>query len=158
MYARFERLTSLPVLLRVLEYYEGILILTTNRIKTFDIADQSRVNFAINYQKLTDTQKKSIYRHFIRQLTEDEVQDKQTLLDWPNIEDWVEANFDMLNGRQIRNVLFSAVSNAQSERNDKRLTMGHIKRILKETNQFENDTRNMLENARAAAEVGFDKR
>lgn len=31
------------VLLRVLEYYEGILILTTNRLRTLDIAVQSRI-------------------------------------------------------------------------------------------------------------------
>lgn len=31
------------VLLRVLEYYEGILILTTNRMRSLDIAVQSRI-------------------------------------------------------------------------------------------------------------------
>ena len=53
------------VLLRVLEYYDGILILTTNRLKTFDIAVQSRVNFAIKYKDLDDKQKKAIYKTFI---------------------------------------------------------------------------------------------
>lgn len=147
----------MTVLLRVLEYYDGILILTTNRIKTFDIAVQSRVNFAINYQKLNDTQKKNIYRNFVNQLKEDDVHNKQSLLKWPDTEEWAdETNFDMLNGRQIRNVLFSAASIAQWD-TDKRLKLEHIKKILKVTNEFENDTHNMLENARAAAEVGFDK-
>lgn len=31
------------VLLRVLEYYDGILFLTTNRLRSFDIAVQSRI-------------------------------------------------------------------------------------------------------------------
>ena len=33
----------MPVLLRVLEYYDGILILTTNRMRSLDIAVQSRI-------------------------------------------------------------------------------------------------------------------
>jgi hypothetical protein len=37
-----DRLTFI-VLLRVLEYYDGILILTTNRMRSFDIAVQSRI-------------------------------------------------------------------------------------------------------------------
>ena len=82
---------------------------------------------------------------------------KQQLLDWPNTEEWSdEARFARLNGRQIRNVLFSAVSIAQTDA-DKRLTIDHIKNIEKVTTEFENDTHSMLENARAAAEVGFDK-
>ena len=32
------------VLLRVLEYYNGILIMTTNRLKSMDIAVQSRIS------------------------------------------------------------------------------------------------------------------
>jgi hypothetical protein len=36
-----------PVLLRVLEYYDGILILTTNRMRCFDIAVQSRIRKSI---------------------------------------------------------------------------------------------------------------
>ena len=37
-----DQLTE-AVLLRVLEYYDGILILTTNRMKSFDVAVQSRI-------------------------------------------------------------------------------------------------------------------
>ena len=69
-----------PILLRVLEYYDGILILTMNRLKTFDIAVQSRVNFAIKYKDLDDRQKKAIYKTFIDQLTDNNITDKQQLL------------------------------------------------------------------------------
>jgi hypothetical protein len=37
------RTLTLVVLLRVLEYYDGILILTTNRMRSLDIAVQSRI-------------------------------------------------------------------------------------------------------------------
>lgn len=37
------------VFLRILEYYEGILVLTTNRMRSFDIAVQSRVRKYFTY-------------------------------------------------------------------------------------------------------------
>ena len=60
---------NMPVFLRILKYYDGILILATNRIKTFDIAVQSRVNRAIKFNNLNNEQKKKkIYKNFIDQL------------------------------------------------------------------------------------------
>ena len=61
----------------------------------------------------------------------------------------------MLNGRQIRNVLFSAASLAQGEP-DKGLKLEHIKKILKETVKFQTDINTMIETARREAEVGYD--
>ena len=47
-----------------MEYYEGILILTTNRIKTFDLAAQSRVHLAIRYQDLSIKDRQKIFTKF----------------------------------------------------------------------------------------------
>lgn len=144
-------------MLRVLEYYDGILILTTNRIRTFDIAVQSRVNFAITYKNLDDKQKKTIYSNFISQLNEDNTRNHEELVNWPESDEWNdEPPFRLLNGRQIRNVLFSAASIAQGDLRDHRLSLDHIKKILKETNNFQNDINIMYEKARAEAEVGFE--
>ena len=149
------------VLLRVLEYYDGILILTTNRLKTFDIAVQSRVNFAIKYKDLDDRQKKAIYKTFIEQLTDDNTTDKQQLLGWLDDEEQTEeyggSPFKELNGRQIRNVLFSAASIAQGD-SDKRLKLDHIKKILRETNNFVKDMEYMVQIARGEAEVAYSKK
>ena len=57
------------VLLRVVEYYEGILILTTNRIKTFDVVVQSRVHLVVRYQDLTVEDRKQVFKTFCSQLT-----------------------------------------------------------------------------------------
>lgn len=149
------------VLLRVLEYYDGILILTTNRLKTFDIAVQSRVNFAIKYKDLDDKQKKAIYKTFIEQLTDDNTTDKQQLLDWLDDDEQTEeyggSPFKELNGRQIRNVLFSAASIAQGD-SDKRLKLDHIKKILRETTNFVKDMEYMVQIARGEAEVAYSKK
>lgn len=145
------------VLLRALEYYDGILILTTNRIRTFDIAVQSRVNFAITFKNLDDKQKKTLYSNFINQLNKENTYDYEALKEWPKSEEWNdELPFRLLNGRQIRNVLFAAVSIAQGDKKDKRLHLAQIKRILKETNNFQNDINTMYERARAEAEVAFE--
>ena len=149
------------VLLRVLEYYDGILILTTNRLKTFDIAVQSRVNFAIKYKDLDDKQKKAIYKTFIDQLTDDNTTDKQQLLGWLDDDEQTEeyggSPFKELNGRQIRNVLFSAASIAQGD-SDKRLKLEHIRKILRETTNFVKDMEYMVQIARGEAEVAYSKK
>ena len=149
------------VLLRVLEYYDGILILTTNRLKTFDIAVQSRVNFAIKYKDLDDKQKKAIYKTFIEQLTDDNTTDKQQLLSWLDDDEQTEeyggSPFKELNGRQIRNVLFSAASIAQGD-SDKRLKLDHIRKILRETTNFVKDMEYMVQIARGEAEVAYSKK
>ena len=150
------------VLLRVLEYYDGILILTTNRLKTFDIAVQSRVNFAIRYKDLDDKQKKAIYKNFIEQLTDENTSDKQRLLDWLDDDEQTEeygggSPFKELNGRQIRNVLFTAASIARVDA-DKRLKLDHIKKVLRETTNFVKDMEYMVQIARGEAEVAYSKK
>lgn len=44
-----QRNAMVSVLLRILEYYEGILFLTTNRMRSFDIAVQSRIRKCITF-------------------------------------------------------------------------------------------------------------
>jgi hypothetical protein len=40
------------VFLRKLEYYQGIMLLTTNRVRDFDDAIQSRIHLMIRYDPL----------------------------------------------------------------------------------------------------------
>ncbi|XXH01760.1 hypothetical protein Hte_008121 [Hypoxylon texense] len=56
--------------LRALEYYEGILILTTNRVGTFDEAFKSRIQLALRYEKLEKHQREQIWRNFFKRLKE----------------------------------------------------------------------------------------
>lgn len=55
-------LTAL-VFLRALEYYSGILILTTNRIRAFDEAVINRMAMIAHYEKLDPAQKKHVRRN-----------------------------------------------------------------------------------------------
>lgn len=88
------------VFLRALEYYDGILILTTNRVGTFDEAFKSRIHLALLYPNLDEEQRAEIWRNFIHMLSR-----TKELVD---IED-LELNIHKLaqidiNGRQIRNI------------------------------------------------------
>ncbi|KAE8380481.1 P-loop containing nucleoside triphosphate hydrolase protein [Aspergillus bertholletiae] len=63
-----ERNALVSVFLRVLEYYEGILILTSNRVGTFDEAFISRIQLALHYPDLGPSQRYQIWQTFIDRL------------------------------------------------------------------------------------------
>lgn len=89
------------VFLRVLEYYDGILILTTNRVGTFDEAFKSRIHLALRYSNLDEDQRVEIWHNFIRMLakTKERVDIDDLEL---NVHKLAQVE---LNGRQIRNVI-----------------------------------------------------
>lgn len=61
-----ERNNIVSVFLRVVEYYEGIMFLTTNRESTIDPAFQSRINISLEYPELDRNCRKSIWETFLR--------------------------------------------------------------------------------------------
>lgn len=60
-----ERNKLVSIFLRVLEYYEGIMFLTTNRVQTFDAAFQSRIHISLEYPELDKPARKAIWRNFL---------------------------------------------------------------------------------------------
>ncbi len=122
---------------------------------------QSRVNFAIRYKDLDDKQKKAIYKNFIEQLTDENTSDRQQLLSWLDDDEQTEeyggSPFKELNGRQIRNVLFTAASIARVD-SDRRLKLDHIKKVLRETTHLVKDMEYMVQVARGEAEVAYSKK
>ena len=59
---------SSVVFLRMMEYYRGILFLTTNRVGHFDDAFVSRVHIVIEYQNLSETDRERIWSQFFNKL------------------------------------------------------------------------------------------
>ncbi|KAI1802975.1 hypothetical protein F4811DRAFT_527151 [Daldinia bambusicola] len=112
-----HRNALVSVFLRVLEYYEGILILTSNRVGTFDEAFKSRIQLAIHYSNLSFYQRTEIWKNFISRLEdlEEEEMDAADLKD--NIENL--AQFKM-NGREIRNAITNARQYTRWERKQQR--------------------------------------
>ena len=124
--------------------------MTTNRIRTLDFAVQSRINLAFKFDDLDNEQKKKIYMNFIKSLNSDSAE-KSRLEKWIDDEDSQEEyNFKSLNGRQIRNVLFSAATLGDSQK----LTLKNVKEILKHTISFNKDIESLMQNARKENIVG----
>ena len=53
------------VFLRTLEYYQGIMFLTTNRVTQIDDAIASRIHFKIKYTELSQEQREGIWKAFL---------------------------------------------------------------------------------------------
>jgi SpoVK/Ycf46/Vps4 family AAA+-type ATPase len=129
----FKRNGIVSVFLRMLEYYEGILFLTTNRLGTMDPAFQSRIHIGIKFNPLRTHVRKAIWKAFIKRLDETESVGQDELLE--NIETMSEWE---LNGREIRNVLTIAQSLALSKRKSGGgLRYEHVDQVADETMRFQ---------------------
>ncbi|KAG6355451.1 hypothetical protein INS49_003413 [Diaporthe citri] len=98
------------VFLRILEYYSGILFLTTNRVGTLDPAFRSRIHVTLYYRKLNRKRAIMIWKTNIRRLhkpNEDRAEQglKTVEFDEKSIVKYAEKHLADLkwNGRQIRN-------------------------------------------------------
>ena len=61
------------VFLRRLEYFEGILMLTTNRVEQFDEAFISRIHLAMNYPDLEPWMRKEIWTNALKRFPTGEI-------------------------------------------------------------------------------------
>jgi hypothetical protein len=98
------------VLLRVLEYYEGILFLTTNRVETIDHAFRSRVHLSIAYPPLSTDARRQLWRSTITRANRG--QEPKWLV--PDVLDHYEKI--AVNGREIRNLVRTGLALARSEK------------------------------------------
>ncbi|EGU88897.1 hypothetical protein FOXB_00555 [Fusarium oxysporum f. sp. conglutinans Fo5176] len=136
-----ERNALVSVFLRVLEYYDGILILTSNRVGIFDEAFKSRIQLNLRYRNLDRDQRLQIWKNFfirLRRLEEastrhsglsygakvDEMLDK--------LDELAEAN---LNGRQIRNAVSTARQLARYQKEP--LSYKHLTVVINEAKKFD---------------------
>lgn len=104
VYPQAELLTCCSVFLRVLEYYDGILILTTNRVGTFDDAFKSRIQLALRYPDLDEQQRREIWGNFFQMLRR-----TKERIDFEDLEMNVRKLSEVeINGRQIRNAITTA--------------------------------------------------
>ncbi len=108
----------------MLEYYSGILFLTTNRIGVIDEAFKSRVHICLRYPSIDLQSTRSIWENLLDRITRDnEAQrikiafDKEDLLNFAEMHyKRHEKTFTTWNGRQIRNAFQTAVALGQHDR------------------------------------------
>lgn len=99
-----ERNNLVAGFLRAMEYYQGILFLTTNRVGTFDDAFISRIHVSIHYPEFSERDRGEVWLSFIKKL-EKEKGDKLVVTDSAKkyIETSAELKAVKWNGREIRN-------------------------------------------------------
>jgi SpoVK/Ycf46/Vps4 family AAA+-type ATPase len=87
------------VFLRKLEYCEGIMFFTTNRVAEFDEAILSRIHLMLKYDGLSEDARKQIWGHFLNRAKTSqgvvEISEKEL----------VKLTESKLNGRQVRVLL-----------------------------------------------------
>lgn len=104
MPAKWWDLTVAIVFLREIEYYRGILFLTSNRVGKFDDAIVSRIHVVIHYKGLDDEYRTKIWNQFFDKL---EGERGSTIKIDNSARRYVLENKKMAemkwNGREIRN-------------------------------------------------------
>jgi len=124
--ADLARNALVSIFLRQLEYYQGILIMTTNMIGQCDPAFESRIHFCIRYPDLDFDSRKAVWKTFfskaLRNPGDISEEDINRLCKHP------------MNGRQIKNAVSSARSIALEQGSG--LLVEHIDTVLEVLNDW----------------------
>jgi SpoVK/Ycf46/Vps4 family AAA+-type ATPase len=112
------------VFLRLLEYHQGVLFLTTNRVKEFDPAFYSRISIALRYGNLEQSAREQIWNNLLKAAG-------VTGLDAQEL-----AKVD-INGRQIKTVIRLAQGLARQQ--GVPVGMQHVAQTLEIGRQFLED-------------------
>jgi len=129
------------VFLRQLEYFRGILFLTTNRVRTFDEAFQSRIHVSLRYLDLTSDAKRQIWVAFLKKARtgspylESSIADASDAISGLSRDQLHELGEKSVNGRQIKNVVRTA--NALATARKQLIGFGHLIEVLGMMDQFE---------------------
>ncbi|KAJ5776265.1 uncharacterized protein N7511_001276 [Penicillium nucicola] len=146
-----KRNSLVSVFLRVLEYFSGVIILTTNRVGEFDEAFRSRIHICLYYPKLEQDQTKEIWDMNIQRIKKSNL---EIDIDERKIKRYVDEHWKKnakrptrrWNGRQIKNAFQTAIALANwdffEEGNTSglerpRITVDHFRHVAKITAHFD---------------------
>ncbi|KAF8604161.1 P-loop containing nucleoside triphosphate hydrolase protein [Ceratobasidium sp. AG-I] len=152
-----QRNALVSVFLRVLEYHSGVLILTTNRIRSFDDAFLSRFSVALRYPDLDRESRKVLWGKFLllagasvegskstealKGLTASTITGAATEgVNTPrhfSIADVNKLSLKNLNGRVIKQTVRTAQALAVSAGEE--LSLSHVETVLQISDQFAED-------------------
>jgi hypothetical protein len=159
-----RRNSVVSVFLRAMDYFQGILFLTTNRVGQFDDAFASRIHLSLGYKKLDNKARAQIWVNLFEKLTEDYRKKIGPQVDFSiSAKEYVRLKRVMdleWNGREIRNAFQTAVALAVYDANFKhrgavpRLTEDHLEQVVAMSTAFKDYIKGthqgMTESERAA--------
>ncbi|KAI0854214.1 P-loop containing nucleoside triphosphate hydrolase protein [Daldinia vernicosa] len=128
-----ERNTLVAVFLRELEYFGGVVFLTTNRVGSFDIAMKSRIHLSLSYTPPEIEVRRRIWSHCLKMVPADA---KETDIQ-KGVDSLVTAK---LNGREIANVVNTARTLARF--NGVPLNRGHLDTVIEIQQGFNESVKN----------------
>lgn len=117
------RNAMVAVFLRLLEYYQGVLFLTTNRADNLDPAFESRITLCIHYSNLAVPARKQVWANLMKA-----AKLETSLFDLDQLANHV------LNGRQIKGIIKSARALAKFEGHP--LSINDFERVIKQKADF----------------------
>ena len=140
-----ERNSLVSVFLRALEYYPGLLFLTTNRVGIFDEAILSRVHVILHFPELSDGNRKRIWETSFRKLgrERDDIIVDFTVGEYLRHDEKLRSL--AWNGREIRNAFNTMVAIAEwNTKEDPRHNPGdkieilrdHLEQVVKMSSGF----------------------
>ncbi|KAF4909083.1 putative 26S proteasome regulatory subunit-like protein [Colletotrichum viniferum] len=124
-----QRNQIVSVFLRLLEYYKGVMLLTTNRVEAFDPAFESRIHLTINYPALDFDSRLHVWKVFIDRRKLDAtgaLEPRQFRLEEEDFKALAKLE---LNGREIKNVVKTA--SLLAVRDGAPLGMEHVRAVLR---------------------------
>ncbi|KAI7161009.1 hypothetical protein KC349_g3100 [Hortaea werneckii] len=105
-----KRNSLVSVFLRQLEYYSGLLILTTNRVGEFDEAFVSRIHMKLHFPSLDESSTMEVWDMNLRKLQERSSIEIRSKGIKKFAADYWKQNESQWNGRQIKNAFQTAVA------------------------------------------------
>ncbi|KFY51030.1 hypothetical protein V496_08991 [Pseudogymnoascus sp. VKM F-4515 (FW-2607)] len=118
--ADIRRNRLISIFLKKLEYYRGVMFLTSNRISDFDPAFESRIHLTVHYPALDTASRLHIWKTFVRMGNSDSrLSDK----------DLATLAKNEINGRQIKNII--KTGRLLSKQQKVPLGMEHVEMVLK---------------------------
>ncbi|KAK8075450.1 hypothetical protein PG997_010113 [Apiospora hydei] len=136
------------IFLRALEYYRGVLFLTTNRVRAFDAAFTSRIHVALHYRSLTDADRQKVWVNSFERLERDSGgRVHVSVMAREYAYEAQEVLALAWNGREIRNAIQTAVALAETETLEEEdgngagrveVTEKHLRAVVKMSRGFKN--------------------
>ncbi|KAI6579755.1 hypothetical protein MCOR04_005946 [Pyricularia oryzae] len=149
--------------LRALEFYRGILFLTTNRVGSFDDAFISRIHVQLRYPPFKDEERQKVWRTFISKLQRDRGDTMRLNL---NAQEYIEGKEirDLeWNGREIRNAFQTAVALAEFESEldaDGRIVVkhDHLRSVVELSRDFKSYLKDLHQGDEAKRALRYSER
>lgn len=131
-----EHNAFVAIFLKHLEYFSGILFLTSNRVRVFDKAMKSRIHLALEYKPPNVDMRRRIWTHCLSAIPASE-------LDLDVEEDVDDFLKEEVNGREIANCVNTARTLARFKR--VKLQSKHVETVLETRREFEKSLHNIRE-------------